>query len=164
MSYYSFFDCRKGINETLKNKEMDITHNLKINATAETIYNAVSTKNGMQGWWCKDSMVGEVEGKNSLLKFDKEGTIVPMHFKTITLNPNKKVIWECTQNGNPAWVGTKIITEISESENGCDVVFSHADFDEKWSGQEAFEMTKQGWAHFVASLNSYCENGEGQPW
>ena len=143
---------------------MDITHNLIINASAKTIYDAVATKEGINGWWSKDCMVGETEGEKSLLKFDKQGTIVEMGFQTNTLVPNKSVTWTCTENVNPAWLGTQIITEISEADNGCKVTFSHAGFDEKWKGQEPFEMTKQGWEHFVSSLVSFCESGEGQPW
>ena len=143
---------------------MEIVHNLKINASAETIYNAVSTHVGIKGWWAKDCSVGESEGEGTLLKFNKDGKIVPMSFKTITLSPGEKVVWECTENVNPAWIGTKIITEITKTENGCNVIFSHTNFDEKWSGQEPFEMTKGGWEHFVASLTSFCETGSGQPW
>ncbi len=143
---------------------MDITHKLKINAAAQLIYNAVATNEGINGWWSKDCKVGEVEGGNSLLKFDKQGTIVEMGFKTIALSPGKKVVWECTQNGNPAWLGTKICTDIVEKQDGCEVVFSHVGFDEKWQGQDPFEMTRQGWEHFVKSLVNYCERGEGQPW
>jgi len=143
---------------------MDITHNLTIKASPETIYNAVSSEEGIRGWWSKDCNVGTEEGDKSLLKFDKEGKIVEMGFKTVSLKPNKKVVWECTENVNPAWINTKIITEISETENGSQVVFSHAEFDEKWKGQDPFEMTKTGWEHFASSLVSYCETGEGQPW
>lgn len=143
---------------------MDITHNLKIKASPETIYKAVSTREGIQGWWCKDSKVGEAEGKKSLLKFNKEGNIVPMGFETLNLDKDKKAVWECTDNPNPAWIGTKLTTEITSNDSGSAVVFSHSGFDEKWKGQEPFEMTKQGWEHFMNSLVSYCETGEGQPW
>lgn len=143
---------------------MDIIHNLTINASPETIYKAVSTREGIKGWWCKDSNVGEAEGEKSLLKFNKEGNIVPMGFKTLKLDPNKEVVWECTENPNPAWIGTKLTTGISKTDTGTEVVFSHSGFEEKWKGQEPFEMTKEGWQHFMNSLVSYCENGEGQPW
>ena len=143
---------------------MDITHKILVNASAETIYNAVATKEGINGWWSKDCSVGEIEGGKSLLRFDKQGTIVEMGFKTITLVPNKKVVWECIANANPAWIGTKIITEISEMEGERKILFSHAGFDEKWKGKDPFEMTKGGWEHFVSSLVSFCEKGEGQPW
>lgn len=143
---------------------MDIKHNLFIKASPEEVYKAVSTQKGITGWWSKDCTVGEQEGEESHLKFNKQGTIVEMEFLTKALVPNKKVIWESVQNANSAWVGTKIITEISKSKDGVDVVFSHSGFDDKWAGQESFEMTKQGWEHFVKSLVSYCETGTGQPW
>ncbi len=142
---------------------MNITYELNIKASANTVYQAVTTQKGISGWWSKECKVGEAVGEKSLLKFNKQGTIVEMGFKTLSLHPTK-VEWECTENANPAWLGTKIRTEISEEQNGCSVVFSHADFDEKWKGQDPFEMTKGGWKHFVASLISYCESGAGQPW
>ena len=143
---------------------MNITHNLQIGASPATVYNAVATQNGIKGWWSKDCSVGESEGLNSNLKFDKQGTIVEMGFQTLTLTPNKRVVWECTENANPAWIGTQIVTEITESAEGSQVVFSHAGFEEKWKGQDPFEMTKQGWEHFVDSLVSFCEKGVGEPW
>lgn len=143
---------------------MNITHNLEINASPEKVYAAAATEKGISGWWSKDCSVGTKEGEHSLLKFNKDGTIVEMGFKTISLIPKKKVLWECTENVNPAWIGTQIVTEISETKGGSKVVFSHANFDEKWKGQDPFEMTKTGWEHFVGSLIDYCEKGEGQPW
>lgn len=142
---------------------MDITHELQIYASAQTIKDAVATQQGILGWWSKDCQVGEKEGQSSLLKFDKQGTMVEMGFETQVLEDDK-VVWECTANANPAWIGTKIITEISSADKGSTVRFSHAGFDDKWAGQEPFEMTKQGWEHFVNSLVSYCETGSGQPW
>ena len=143
---------------------MNIKHNFKLRVKPETIFNATSTETGIQGWWCKNSKVGESEGSTSLLKFVKEGMAVDMGFETKILANNTKVVWECTSMPNPAWIGTKIITEINETADGCDVTFSHADFDEKWKGQDAFEQTKATWNHFVQSLKDYCENGQGQPW
>jgi uncharacterized protein YndB with AHSA1/START domain len=148
----------------LNNIVMDIAHKLKIKATADKIYDAVATEKGIHGWWAKKGKVGEVVGDESLLKFDKQGKIVEMTFKTEKLVPNKEVVWECVENANPAWIGTKIITSIEEGEDGCNVIFSHANFDDKWQGDDAFEMTKQTWEHFVKSLVDYSEKGQGQPW
>jgi len=143
---------------------MDITHHLTIKASASTIYKAVSSQEGITGWWSKDCVVGSTPGSSSTLKFDKQGTLVVMHFKTLELNPDQKVIWEATENANPAWIGTHISTQITETEEGCSVIFSHSGFDTQWAGKDPFELTKGGWEHFVKSLTSYCETGEGQPW
>lgn len=142
---------------------MDITHHLTIKAKATTIHEAVTTKKGISGWWSMDCQVGETVNTDSTLKFNKEGTIITMGFRTLALDA-QKVVWECTENPNPAWIGTKVITEIQPKGDESEVVFSHAGFDEKWKGQDPFEMTKQGWEHFISSLKSYCETGQGQPW
>lgn len=143
---------------------MDITYNLTIKTLPKTVYNAVSSENGIKGWWSKECTVGSAKGEKSLLKFNKQGTIVEMGFKTISLDTNKKVIWECIENANLAWLGTQIITEIEEIDGTSKVKFSHEGFDEKWKGNDAFEMTKGGWDHFMKSLIDFCENGKGQPW
>lgn len=143
---------------------MDITHKLEIKASSEVIYRAVSTAEGIKGWWSADCSVGASEGSTSLLKFNKEGMLVEMGFATLSLDVNRKVVWECTAMPNPAWIGTQIITEITATDDGCEVVFSHAGFEEKWKGLEPFEQTKGTWNHFVNSLVSFCETGVGQPW
>jgi len=143
---------------------MNIIHELKLKASSGTVFNAVSTAKGIQGWWSQNSEVGETEGANSLLKFVKEGMKVDMGFVTRVVEKDKKVIWECISMPNPAWIGTKIMTEINQTQEGCDVVFSHVGFDKKWEGQDAFEQTKGTWNHFVQSLKDYCETGKGQPW
>ena len=143
---------------------MDITHHLKIKATATTIYDAVSSREGIKGWWSADCEVGTAVGSASTLKFNKQGTLVVMGFKTLELRPGKRVEWVCTAMPNPAWIGTKIITEIKELNGSCEVTFSHTGFDEKWKGQGPFEETKATWNHFINSLVSFCEGGEGQPW
>jgi uncharacterized protein YndB with AHSA1/START domain len=145
---------------------MEIKSNLAIKTSPQIVFNALSTDKGIKGWWSKSSIIGEKEDKLTLLKFDKnnDGNIIDMLFRTTELVTNKKVVWECIENGNPAWIGTKIIFEISGHKNETELNFSHSDFDEKWNGKEPFEMTKGGWlGHFLPSLVSFCETGNGQP-
>ncbi len=153
-----------GVNVKFEFFVMDIKHELEIKASAATIYQAASTQKGIQGWWSADCQVGEEEGGTSLLRFNKQGTIIEMGFRTVALEPAAKVVWECTAMPNPAWLGTRIITEISPRETGCAVVFSHVGFDEQWKGKPPFEDTKKTWHHFMQSLITYCEGGEGSPW
>lgn len=148
----------------LNTKKMDITHHLKIKADRATIYKAIASQKGIMGWWSKDCSVASTVGGTSTLIFDKQGTKVEMGFSTLELVPNQKVVWEATENANPAWIGTHISTEITEAKDGCSVIFSHSGFDAQWEGKDPFELTKGGWEHFVSSLVSYCETGVGQPW
>ena len=142
---------------------MKISHEFKIDAMPETIIQAVSTEEGIKGWWSANCQVGTEIGSESTLQFDKQGMIVVMGFKTIQKD-QKVVEWECISMPNPAWIGTKVRTEVVTLDKGCNVLFTHDGFDEKWVGQEPFEQTKATWNHFMNSLKSYCEAGEGQPW
>jgi len=140
---------------------MDIKFNEKINASPATIWAAAGTEKGIQSWWCQNSKVAEELGGEIVLNFVKDGSPVVMEFKVDQLSPNEKVVWTCTNNGNPAWINTTLTFIVAE--NG-DFSFIHGNFDEKLKGQPAFENTADGWKHFIASFKSYCETGEGQPW
>jgi len=140
---------------------MDIKNSFKIKAESEAVYSAISTVKGIRGWWCKDSEIALTEGGEHSLNFLKEGKPVVMKFKIDELSPNRKVVWTCTENGNPTWIGTQLIWEIDE--DGA-FRFNHANFDDKYAETPPVQMTEQGWKHFMSSLKSYCETGEGQPW
>jgi hypothetical protein len=56
-------------------------------------------------------------------------------------------------------VGTTLSWAITPDGNGTEVSFEHAG----WKG-DAPEPVVQGWRHFVGSLRSFVETGEGQPW
>lgn len=140
---------------------MNITIKEKINADAATIYAAAATENGIQAWWCKNSKVAEEIGGTVLLNFIKEGNPVVMEFSVDELSPKQKVVWTCTNNGNPAWINTTLHFEMDESGNFS---FIHDNFDEKWKGQPPYDMTADGWKYFISSFKNYCETGIGQPW
>lgn len=143
---------------------MEIAHTIKFQVSAESVFKAVSTQNGVNGWWAKEGMVAEEVGKPSKLIFNKQGRLVEMGFETTALEENALVEWLCTENANPAWHGTKITYRISVSNEGCTLNFCHSNFDPKWNSHETFEMTKGGWQHFMNSLKKYCETGIGEPW
>ena len=143
---------------------MDIVYSFEIDAAPLEVYHAVATQQGITGWWSKDCKVAEEIGGQSDLRFNKEGKIVEMHFRTDQLQPGRSVAWTCVENPNPAWIGTELRYEIAESDKGTRLSFSHVRWDSKWEGQEPYEMTKEGWEHFMKSLKTFCETGAGQPW
>ena len=143
---------------------MNIVHQLEVKATAKDVYEALASQEGIKGWWSKDCDVSEEVGGHSQMRFNKEGKIVEMHFLVETLNPRGKVSWTCVKNPNPAWLHTQIHFELAEQEAHTALTFTHAGWDAKWKGEAPYEMTKEGWEHFMSSLKAYCETGEGQPW
>lgn len=130
-----------------------------IRASTEKVFGALSSTAGYQGWWSKDCQIAETPGGESKLKFNKEGTIVSMRFRVDEVVPNRSVRWTCIGHDMESWIGTTLAWTLTPDGNATEVSFEHAG----WKG-EAPEPVVQGWRHFVGSLRSYLEAGQGQPW
>lgn len=144
---------------------MDIVHDFRIKTTAQKLYEAITTENGIHGWWAKDADVGRNTGEISRMRFAKEAGAVEMHFRIDAMVPSKRVSWTCVKNPNPAWIDTMIDLEIDQvNPSEVNFRFNHSHWDPKWKGQLPYEQTKEGWNHFMISIKEYCETGVGQPW
>jgi hypothetical protein len=82
-----------------------------------------------------------------------------MRFRVESDDP---VRWACLDNGNPVWPGTTLEFRTEAEEGGVAFTLVHDGFAEDQS--PPFQMTRDGWGHFVSSLKAYCETGTGQPW
>ncbi len=138
-----------------------ITHELDLAASAQAVSAAVTSPEGIRGWWAKDADVGSGVGSKHALRFVKEDRTVTMGFE-VTEIADGRVTWRCTENGNPVWVGTTLSWTWTEAAGRTKLQFSHAGFAEDAS--PPYAMTVEGWKHFMASLVAYVETGAGQPW
>lgn len=143
---------------------MDIKHELKINAAPQQIFNAISTRKGIKGWWAINCKVNCNINQESTMTFVKEDKTVVMNFITKEKTENKNLKWFCNNNGNPVWINSILNFEIKEKSNGSILVFTHSTFDDKFKDHPAYKMTVDGWNFFMKSLKSFCETGKGQPW
>jgi uncharacterized protein YndB with AHSA1/START domain len=136
-----------------------IKDEVRIQAPAAKIYQALTSQAGYRGWWNKTGEVDEASGGTARLHFVKEGTPVNMEFRIVELTPNHRVRWSCVAHDAPPWIGTTLDWKIREAGGGALVSFEHAGWKDA-----APEPVVQGWKHFLASLKSYVETGTGQPW
>jgi uncharacterized protein YndB with AHSA1/START domain len=82
----------------------NIRHNLLIGASAEKIYNAITSEEGLSAWWTPNTKVKlEV---NSVARFPF-GTDYYKEMKITKLKPDELVEWNCI-TGDAEWVGTNI--------------------------------------------------------
>ena len=142
---------------------MNIEHQLDLQASPATVYNALATPEGIQGWWCKECEIATAVGGLHTLNFVKGDRTVVMKFAVAELIPGEKVAWTCTENGNPAWIGTTLTFEIKAEGAGSTLSFVHGNFSEQWKGSPPYTMTVDGWVPFMNSLQAYCETEVGQP-
>jgi uncharacterized protein YndB with AHSA1/START domain len=139
-----------------------IKHELEAKAGPAAAYAALATEKGIRDWWCADSDVGDRVGASSTLRFNKSDMPAPvvMQFKVEALEPDKKVVWACTANDNPAWVGTKLTWEVAPNGKGSAVSITH----DGWKqGGPMYDQTVEGWKFFIGSLQSYLDGRAATP-
>lgn len=132
----------------------DIYHLISIKANASTVYNAVTSQDGLSKWWLPDVIAKPEIG---FVNEFKVGTMFINKMKIILLTPNSKVEWECINDKEgDEWTSTHILFDIKEKEGNCYLHFKQTD----WKAQtEFFGSCSFHWARHLILLKHFCETG-----
>jgi uncharacterized protein YndB with AHSA1/START domain len=136
-----------------------IKDEIRIQAPASKVYDALTRQAGYRGWWNAAGEVAESVGGEAKLRFVKDGNPVNMRFRIDEMRANDCVRWTCIAHDMPSWVGTTLTWRLKEAGGTTVVSFDHGGWKDA-----APEPVVQGWKHFMASLKSYVETGTGHPW
>jgi uncharacterized protein YndB with AHSA1/START domain len=140
---------------------VDIIHKIGIKAPVSKVYEALSTVEGVAGWWTKETTGESRVGGTITTRFrSPDGReIGGMDFDVLKLTPNKAVQWRFIA-GPSEWVGTDVTFDLSRDGDQTLVVFGHRNW------REAVEFTahcSMKWATFLLSLRELVETGAGKP-
>lgn len=133
----------------------DIRHNVVIKATPEKVYKAVTTQDGLEGWWCKQTTAKPELGFVNIFIFGKFRN----EMKVTELFANKRTEWECI-NSIDEWIGTKISFDLEEKNGNTILRFTHGGWKEV---TDTYAGCNYDWAQFMKSLKTLCETGTGTP-
>lgn len=132
-----------------------IRHNVVIKATPEKIFNAITTQEGLENWWAKQTIAKPETGFVNIFTFGKSRN----EMKVTELVPNKTVEWKCI-NSIEEWIDTNISFDLEEKDGRTLLRFAHSD----WRAvTDTFADCNYNWALFMKSLKSLCETGTGTP-
>jgi uncharacterized protein YndB with AHSA1/START domain len=157
----------------------NIYQELLIDAPAETVYNAITSKEGLSGWWTSGVIAKPEVGSIARFPFG------PDYFKEMKiteLEPSRLVKWTCLK-GEGEWVGTHLSFELIEGtkqsltksrpelqgqieqqknfDKGTLLIFHQDDWKEYTA---MFAECSYTWGQFMKSIKLYCETGKGRPW
>ena len=133
-----------------------IKHKTSINCPPDNVYKALTTKQGIQGWWTPDTEIEPEVGTIAVFDFSDR---YHNEMEIIDLQPYKRVSWKCIE-GETEWIGTTITFEL-ENKNGQTVLrFSHNDWDQI---TDFYATCSFQWARYLVSLKEYCQTGTGNP-
>jgi uncharacterized protein YndB with AHSA1/START domain len=140
---------------------VDIIHRIGIKASPAKVYAAVSTVNGVAGWWTTDTTGKAGVGDVFTTRFHTpEGREVGgFEIEVVSLVPDKEVRWRI-KSGPPEWIGTEVTFVLSQVGEQTIVNFGHRNW------KEAIDFTahcSMKWATFLLSLRALVETGVGLP-
>lgn len=140
---------------------VDIIHRVGIKAPVSKVYAALSTLEGVAGWWTKETTGSSKVGGTIDVRFLSPAgeEIGGMKMEVVALEPNKKVHWRF-KAGPEEWIGTDAIFNLSQEGEYTIVLFGHRNW------REAVEFTahcSMKWAIFMLSLKERMETGKGKP-
>ncbi|HJV60197.1 MAG TPA: SRPBCC domain-containing protein [Albitalea sp.] len=140
---------------------VDIVHRVGIKAPASKVYAALSSIDGLAGWWTTATSGQSKVGGTISFRFHTEtgDEIGGFEMEVLELAPEDKVRWR-VKAGPAEWVGTDIEFALSRQDDYTIVMFGHR----KWREEVEFMAhCSTKWATFLLSLRDLVETGKGRP-
>jgi uncharacterized protein YndB with AHSA1/START domain len=156
----------------------DIHHELLIEAPKELIFDALTTQQGLAGWWAPKATAKPERGSVARIPFG------PGYFKRMRVDElvlGERVRWTCLE-GADEWVDTKLsfeikgggaealsrahpeidgqVEQLNHAGKATLMIFRH----DGWRADTPmFAECNYTWGQFLRSLKLYCETGKGRP-
>jgi uncharacterized protein YndB with AHSA1/START domain len=134
-----------------------IIHTVHIHASAASVYRALTTEEGVTGWWTSRA---EVEpGEGGIIHFTFQGDFHPQ-MRPTRLEDGKVVEWSCVA-GHANWQDNRFTFHLRNrgAETSLQFVQHYAqELDDDTYGTYNFN-----WGYYLNSLKKYCEEGFGTP-
>ena len=131
------------------------------------VYRAITTEEGIQGWWTTDCEVGGSIGATSTVRFGKTRNVMRID----KLDAEREVRWSVVEQYHHApghisrtneWEGTVITFQLFPTdESGTRLDFRHEGLTPEL---DCDEICDSGWNRFLkSSLPAYVDEGKGNP-
>lgn len=140
---------------------VDIVHRIGIKASPAEVYAAVSTPEGVAGWWSRETSGGARVGDvmKALFRSRTGSELATVEMKVLELVPDQRVRWRI-EAGPEEWIGTEVELALAHAGDLTIVRFGHRNW------REAVDFTahcSMKWGTFLLSLRDLVETGAGRP-
>lgn len=137
----------------------DIIHRIGIKAPRSQVYAALTTIDGIAGWWTKETSADGKPGRAVQVRFSTHsGERAQMDFELAKLESDE-IVWRFT-SGPPEWIGTDVTFGLTQEGDMTIVSFGHRNWREAIPFMAHCSMK---WATFLLSLRQLLETGRGRP-
>ena len=134
---------------------VDILHRVGIKSSPDEVYEALTTVDGLAGWWTTNTRGDGKVGGVIQFRFGAGG----FDMKVLELQPGGHVLWQVV-DGPKEWIGTRVSFDLRKDGDFTIVMFAHKGWKEP---VEFMHHCSTKWALFLVSLKSLVETGKGAP-
>jgi uncharacterized protein YndB with AHSA1/START domain len=135
---------------------VDILHRVGVRTSSpEKVYDALTTVDGLAGWWTADTKGDAGVGGVLEFRFPPGG----FDMEVVEQRPPERVGWKVV-DGPEEWVGTTIDWELRQDGDWTIVLFGHRGWREP---VEFMHHCSTKWATYLMSLKGLVETGSGAP-
>jgi uncharacterized protein YndB with AHSA1/START domain len=133
-----------------------ISHAIRIRVPRGRVYEALSTRDGLQGWNTPDLTGDVAQGREFTLRF---GDGASFRWKVSKLDNGSAVSWECI-SGPGAAAGSTVTFELSDTADGRTAVeLGHTGWPDD---HEALATCNTLWGILLGRLRKYAETSQPQ--
>jgi uncharacterized protein YndB with AHSA1/START domain len=145
--------------EHLSATPADYQTTIRINASPDAIFDALTTVSGLAAWWNPATGSGETGAELRFIMNAPEPLVIHVDEAT---RPTS-VRWTVTDCPFlPDWIGTRPTFTITPIDSHtAELHFHHQGLSEDL---ECIDMCTRSWNHYVLSLRDYLEAGRGNPY
>lgn len=136
----------------------DIMHLVKIHASPDRVYEALTTVEGVRNWWTRDAALDSQVGGAGEFRFHQGKSVTRIRIDE--LKPQVRVTWATIASFLPDWDGTTITFDLRNEGSGTALSFAQCGFKQ---ANEIYALTTTGWGYYLVSLQQYLETGKGGP-
>lgn len=134
-----------------------IIHFVQIKAPPAEVYRALTTPEGLAGWWSRQVHVEP--GVGGIVRFRFVEVFNP-EMEVTRLEEDRRVEWRCV-GGHESWQDDTFSFDLREGDGGTGVMFV-----QEYSRElpdEVYGNYNFNWGYYLGSLKQLCETGTGTP-
>jgi uncharacterized protein YndB with AHSA1/START domain len=136
---------------------VDILHRVGVeNGSPEKVYDALTTVDGLAGWWTQETKGSGAVGDVLEFRFPPVGGF---DMEVVDARPSERVTWRVA-DGPEEWIGTTIDWELRQDGDYTIVLFRHQGWEEPG---EFMHHCSTKWGSYLLSLKALVETGTGAP-
>jgi uncharacterized protein YndB with AHSA1/START domain len=134
-----------------------IVFELEVDAPAKEIAEALTTQQGIAGWWTDDVSFPSGAGATMTLGFP----IAPLPFQLrVDEADEQQVAWTSIGEFPPHWAGTRVVWTLAPAGESTTVHFVH----DGWASDEGpFGSSALTWGRLMDTLKRFAETGTPAP-